>query len=304
MLLQLLQALVERCGSSLATHLPEIVQVLCTGFGDAFPDAKKTACTTAAAIAAALPSAIEPHVATLVGGLGPALAHQHSRVRGIGTEALFALLLREPSLLAEVAPQLALISVDRSPAVREQAVHALAELLSRLSARRQHAARLLPLLLSALSDEVESIRVQAGLAMQRLGDLFAADEEAAPPLDDEMSPTDVETTKDITDAKAMAEGKAMAKSNGPNSTAAAAAAAAAPPCRTPPPAPPALLRHRSASPAAAALVASSSNRFCARPLRFGGLDGQVAIAQPTLRRYAVVCRPAATSTSTRSSYRS
>ena len=61
-------------------------------------------------------------------------------------------------------------------------VHALAELLSKMRQRRQHASRLLPLLLSALSDEVEAIRGHAQVALTRLGDLFAADE-AAPPAE-------------------------------------------------------------------------------------------------------------------------
>ena len=65
----------------------------------------------AAALAEAVPSHIESHCQALISALAPALAHQHSRVRSAATEALFALLLHEPSMLPEVAPQLALISV-------------------------------------------------------------------------------------------------------------------------------------------------------------------------------------------------
>lgn len=66
-----------------------------------FPDAKKEGCACACALADAT-TKIDTHCAALVSGLAPALAHQHSRVRSGATEALFALLLHEPSLLAEV----------------------------------------------------------------------------------------------------------------------------------------------------------------------------------------------------------
>ena len=99
------------------------------------------------------PSYLEPHCAALAKALQPTLAHQHSRVRAAATEALVALLLLEPSALPELAPQLALIASDRTPTVREQAVHSTTQLLARMPQRHQHSARLLPLLLGALSDE-------------------------------------------------------------------------------------------------------------------------------------------------------
>ena len=138
-LLQLLHALVRRCGTALAAHLPEFVLILVASFADPFPDAKKEGCACATALADAVPAHIEPHCAALISGLAVSLAHQHSRVRSSATESVFALLLHDPNLLTEVAPQLALISTDRAPAVREQAVHALSELLSKLPQRRQHA---------------------------------------------------------------------------------------------------------------------------------------------------------------------
>jgi len=182
-LLKLVAALVPRCGAALAPHLPEIVQILVMAFADPFPDAKKEGCSIAVALGGAVASHLGPHCKGLIFGLSPALAHQHSRVRSGATEALFSLILHEPSVLSDASPQISLITVDRAPAVREQAVAALAELLARLPQKRRHAARLLPLLLCALSDEVEGIQRQARLALERLGDLFAADESEVPPLD-------------------------------------------------------------------------------------------------------------------------
>ena len=159
-LLQLLQLLLGRTsGEPLAPHLPELVEVLSASYADAFPDSKKAACALTKAVAEQLPTYIEPHCAALVKALQPMLAHQHSRVRSVATEALVALLLCETSSLAEVGPQLALLVSDRAPAVREQAVHSITQLLVRMDgqAQRGHSARLLPLLLGALSDEVDSI---------------------------------------------------------------------------------------------------------------------------------------------------
>ena len=136
LLLELVHILVKRCGTAVAAHLPEVVQVLVASYADPFPDAKKAGCAIALSLSEAVPSHIEAHCAALISALAPALSHQHSRVRSTATEALFALLLREPSLVQEVAPQLALISTDRAPAVREQAVHALADLLARLPSHR------------------------------------------------------------------------------------------------------------------------------------------------------------------------
>ena len=173
-LLQLLQLLLQRAGGEpMAPHLPELVQVLVAGFADPFPDAKKAACALAQALAEQLPTYIEPHCAALVKALQPTMAHQHSRVRSVAVEALVALLLREPSPLPEIAPQLALIASDRAPAVREQAVHSVTQLLARMPQREQHGARLLPLLLCALSDEVASIASHALASLDRLGGLLA-----------------------------------------------------------------------------------------------------------------------------------
>ena len=265
-LLELTHALVKRCGPALAAHLPELVLVLVASFADAFPDAKKEGCACTTSLCDAAPSHIEPHCATLVSSLAAALSHQHSRVRSMATESLFALLLHEPSLLAEVAPQLQLIAVDRAPAVREQAVHALASLLSKLKNRRQHASRLLPLLLSALSDEVETIATNAQLALARLGDLFAADEASPPALEGGDASADLKVAEesalsaDVSDGASPAEAKAAAakaaKIANAAALASAAAVAAAANNRVAPPTLEGTLFAKPPHPAAAALVAS------------------------------------------------
>ena len=58
-----------------------------------------------------------------------------------------------------MGPQLALLASDRSPAVREQAVHSITQLLARMDAHAQqgHSARLLPLLLGALCARLSKV---------------------------------------------------------------------------------------------------------------------------------------------------
>ena len=121
LLLQLVELLLERARGAIGPSLPELVQLLSTSLNDSFPDAKKVSCTLTIQLARALPDLIVPHCASLSAALQPCLVHQHSRVRSIATEALVALLLREPSALPELASQLALITTDRAPSVREQA---------------------------------------------------------------------------------------------------------------------------------------------------------------------------------------
>ena len=104
-LLKLVAALVPRCGAALAPHLPEIVQILVMAFADPFPDAKKEGCSIAVALGGAVASHLGPHCKGLIFGLSPALAHQHSRVRSGATEALFSLILHEPSVLSDASPQ-------------------------------------------------------------------------------------------------------------------------------------------------------------------------------------------------------
>ncbi|KAL3920888.1 MAG: hypothetical protein SGPRY_005093 [Prymnesium sp.] len=156
LLLQLTELAVQACGEASGEQAAPLVQVLCACLSDAFPEAKKAGCALILKVTAVMPEPIVPHCATLAAALQPCLTHQHSRVRALATEALVALLILEPSPLVEMVPQLALITTDRAPSVREQAVHSIAELLARMPQRRVHAARLLPLLLCALSDEVES----------------------------------------------------------------------------------------------------------------------------------------------------
>ena len=151
-------------------------------------------------------------------------------------------------------------------------VHALADLLARLPSRRAHAARLLPLLLSSLSDEVEQIQKHAAVALERLGDLFAAEAEAEEPprLQEDASSggdlaaagtaaaesMDVSEGADAAAATAAGSSAAASKLKGGAAAAEAAAAAAAAVARVAPKMLSGTLFASSPKPSAAALVAS------------------------------------------------
>ena len=132
--------------------------------------------------------------------------------------------------------------------------------------RRQHASRLLPLLLSALSDEVETIATNAQLALARLGDLFAADEASPPALEGGDASADLKVAEesalsaDVSDGASPAEAKAAAakaaKIANAAALASAAAVAAAANNRVAPPTLEGTLFAKPPHPAAAALVAS------------------------------------------------
>ena len=197
--------------------------MLSTSFDDAFPDAKKLGCAIVLDLTAALAPHLEPHCAPLARALQPCLVHQHSRVRGAGTEALVALLIVEPSALVEIHGQLALIATDRAPAVRELALAALTRLFVHMPQRRAHSARLLPLLLCSLCDDVDAIREQAQRALTQLGDLCAAPEPSAetPAADmrvaadaaDGSADADVDGARSERAAKAAAEAAAASSSS-------------------------------------------------------------------------------------------
>jgi len=229
-LLELLQHVARRAGPPLAAYLPELVSALGAGFADAFPDAKKVSCSICVQVCESLAGHIEPHVAGLARALAPALGHQHSRVRSSAIEALVALLLREPSVLTEMGNALALIATDRASSVREQAVHSITRLLATMPQRKAHAARLLPHLLGALSDEVEQIRALALASLAKLGDLAPAPPTAQEPISTDLAAAAAAASiEDAPAAHDSTRGEEAAAAAG----AAAAAAAAAAPAPTP-----------------------------------------------------------------------
>jgi dynein assembly factor 5 len=230
-LLELLMHICRRSGAPLAAYLPELVSALAAGFADPFPDAKKESCAICVEVCESLPGHIEPHVAGLARALGPALAHQHSRVRSAATEAIVSLLLREPSVLPEMGTALALIATDRASTVREQAVHSITRLLATMPQRKAYAARLLPHLLCALSDEVEPIRLLACASLAKLGDMAAT---ASPPHEAAPLSPDLAAAAAAASIQDLQPGESHARGDEAAAMAGAAAAAAAAGGATPP----------------------------------------------------------------------
>lgn len=223
-LLELLSHICKRSGAPLAAYLPELVSALAAGFADPFPDAKKVSCAICVEVCESLAGHIEPHVAGLARALGPALAHQHSRVRSAATEAIVSLLLREPSVLPEMGTALALIATDRASSVREQAVHSITRLLAMMPQRKAHTARLLPHLLCALSDEVEQIRLLASQSLTKLGDVAAT---ATPPQQTTTMSPDLAAAAAAASIRDLPPDEGRARGDEAAAMAGAAAAAAA-----------------------------------------------------------------------------
>ncbi|TYZ57367.1 hypothetical protein PybrP1_012967 [[Pythium] brassicae (nom. inval.)] len=201
--LELLAALLEnafarRAASLLHAYIFDILVVLVGGVHDAFPDVNVLACATLRAISDNMVSVAKHFSVALVRAVQGLLLHRLARVRvaaidavralvscpnrdkckGSGTEAIADLLGHRDDHVIPVAafyaPEVrvncfARLDQDAHPGVRRAFFAMVSDWLETLPDRYDHEARLMPYLLSAVSDEDAGTARDAVATLARLG---------------------------------------------------------------------------------------------------------------------------------------
>ncbi|KAJ8398750.1 hypothetical protein AAFF_G00419470 [Aldrovandia affinis] len=161
-MLEVLTLTVEVCGIRLAPYLDDIVKILQRTIVDPFPDVKRESCKCTVNFSRCVPAHFHMQADGLVKPLMQTISHQHSRVRVAAIEATGAVIqYGSGKNVDDVLSHLAQRLFDDWPQVRKSVTTVVGGWLLHLSDRYSYFHKLIPLLLSSLTEEILEIRLLA-----------------------------------------------------------------------------------------------------------------------------------------------
>ncbi|KAM4716682.1 dynein axonemal assembly factor 5 isoform 1-T1 [Anableps anableps] len=167
---ELLTLTVEVCGKHLAPYLNETISILQRTIVDPFPDVKKESCRCTVSFAKSVPEHFHMQAESLVKPLMQTITHQHSRVRVSVIEATGAVVQHGSGKnVDDVLSHLAQRLFDDSPQVRKAVTAVVGDWLLNMRDRYSYFHKLIPLLLSSISDEIPEIRLLAADLWRQVG---------------------------------------------------------------------------------------------------------------------------------------
>uniref|UniRef100_A0A673VP69 Dynein axonemal assembly factor 5 n=1 Tax=Salmo trutta TaxID=8032 RepID=A0A673VP69_SALTR len=168
-MVEVLTLTVEVCGRHLAPYLDDMMKILQRTIVDPFPDVKRESCKCTVHFAKSVPEHFHMQAESLVKPLMQTVSHQHSRVRVSTIEATGAVIQYGTGKnVDDVLSHLAQRLFDDSPQVRKAVTVVVGDWLLHLRDRYSYFHKLIPLLLSSLSDDIPEIRY----LFQRAADLW------------------------------------------------------------------------------------------------------------------------------------
>ncbi|XP_068606399.1 dynein axonemal assembly factor 5-like [Brachionichthys hirsutus] len=167
---ELLALALEVCGKHLKPYLNEMMNILQKTIVDPFPDVKRESCECTVALATCLPEHFHMQAESLVKPLMQTITHQHARVRASVIKATGAVIQHGSGKdLDDVLSHLAQRLFDDAPQVRKAVTTVAGDWLLHLRDRYSYVHKLIPLLLSSLSDEMPEISLLAGNFWKQVG---------------------------------------------------------------------------------------------------------------------------------------
>ncbi|KAJ3055054.1 HEAT repeat-containing protein 2 [Rhizophlyctis rosea] len=171
-LVKLLAKISRKGGSDIASYSEIFVRILSKTLVDPFPDVRKKSCEMVEILCVAIPRALSYHGAAISKALIPSLQHRHSSVRIAAIQAVRAAILVHASGLDDLAEPLRALTLDKMPSVREALYTTAAEWLLKMIDRYSLGYKVLPLLLSAQTDEVAKYQELGRKLMDDVGALY------------------------------------------------------------------------------------------------------------------------------------
>ncbi|XP_062444608.1 dynein axonemal assembly factor 5 [Rhea pennata] len=154
-LVQLLSLLLRRCGASMAPYLSDVTRILQVTLLDNYAEVRRESCRCAVACAQAMPEHFHMQSESLINPLMQTISHQHYRVRVDVIQATGAVIqFGNAKSMDDVLSHLAQRFFDEIPKVRQAVTTVIGEWLLHLRDRYSFFHKLIPLLLSALTDEI------------------------------------------------------------------------------------------------------------------------------------------------------
>uniref|UniRef100_A0A671MPT5 Dynein assembly factor 5, axonemal-like n=1 Tax=Sinocyclocheilus anshuiensis TaxID=1608454 RepID=A0A671MPT5_9TELE len=168
----------EVCGRQLAPYLDDMIKILQRTIRDPFPEVKKESCKCAISVAQSIPDHFHLQAESLLKPLLQTISHQHSQVRVSVTQAIGAVIQHSTGKnVDDVLSHLAQRLFDDSPRVRKAVTIVVGDWLLRLPDRYSYFHKLIPLLLSSLSDEIPEIRSLAEDLWKKVGSQWEKENE-------------------------------------------------------------------------------------------------------------------------------
>uniref|UniRef100_A0A4W5MN93 Dynein axonemal assembly factor 5 TPR repeats domain-containing protein n=1 Tax=Hucho hucho TaxID=62062 RepID=A0A4W5MN93_9TELE len=169
---------VEVCGRHLAPYLDDMMKILQRTIVDPFPDVKRESCKCTVHFAKSVPEHFHMQAESLVKPLMQTVSHQHSRVRVSTIEATGAVIQYGTGKnVDDVLSHLAQRLFDDSPQVRKAVTVVVGDWLLHLRDRYSYFHKLIPLLLSSLSDDIPEISQRAADLWRQTGALWEQENE-------------------------------------------------------------------------------------------------------------------------------
>ncbi|CAM4339129.1 unnamed protein product [Leuciscus chuanchicus] len=177
-LVEMLSLLVEVCGRQLAPYLDDMIKILQRTITDPFPEVKKESCKCIISFAQCVPDHFHLQAESLLKPLLQTISHQHSQVRVCATQATGAAIRYSAGKnVDDVLSHLAQRLFDDSPRVRKAVTVVVGDWLLHLPDRYSYFHKLIPLLLSSLSDEIPEIRSLAEDLWKQIGSQWEKENE-------------------------------------------------------------------------------------------------------------------------------
>ncbi|XP_057202919.1 dynein axonemal assembly factor 5 isoform X2 [Triplophysa rosa] len=169
-LMEMLSLAVEVCGRHLAPYLDDVIRILQRTITDPFPEVKKESCKCAINFAKCVPEHFHLQAESLFKPLLQTVSHQHSHVRVSATQAIGAVIQYSSGKnVDDILSHLAQRLFDDSPRVRKAVTVVVGDWLLHLPDRYSYFHKLIPLLLSSLSDDIPEIRSLAEDLWKQIG---------------------------------------------------------------------------------------------------------------------------------------
>ncbi|XP_070579266.1 dynein axonemal assembly factor 5-like [Ptychodera flava] len=177
-LLEMLVKIVTTSEKKVAPYLDDLVQILQRTIVDPFPEVKKESCKCTAIIAKSIPEHFHMQSEQLVPPLLHTISHQHSKVRVVCIHTIGDVLLYgNHKAMENVTSHMAQRVFDQNPAVRLAVTEVVGKWLLDFVDRYSYHHKLVPLLLSSMSDEIPDIRSKAGQLWKEVGAKYAEENE-------------------------------------------------------------------------------------------------------------------------------
>ncbi|KAK3735234.1 hypothetical protein QZH41_008428, partial [Actinostola sp. cb2023] len=177
-LMENLLSVIELSQSKMSVYIDDMIKILQRTNVDPFHEVRKESFRCINTLAPAIPEQFHFQGNSLVNSLLKTISHQHSKVRQACIQTIGVVIqYGDGKNVDDVTSHLAQRTFDSSPAVRAMVTNVVGGWLLDLRDRYSYFHKLLPYLLTGLSDEMPDIQKTSREFMDQVGELYAKENE-------------------------------------------------------------------------------------------------------------------------------